>query len=298
MKNKKPNFLIIGAMKAATTSLYSYLKQHPDIFFPSIKEPMFFNNLHNKKYIIKGVNKKKRIDFDDYYNLFKDVKNEKSIGEASPIYLYNKNCPELIKKHLPETKIIVILRQPVERAYSNYLHAKKSGREPLNNFEDAIKEESSRIKNNWSPLYHYKNQGYYFKQLSRYYKLFKSENIKIILFEDLTNNPICTTQEIFKFLKINHNFISKTNTKENIGGIPKGILGFILMKMRYYDIMPNIEFKKYLPKALLSIIISFSYSKPKKINKELVKKLTKKHYKDDILKLQKLIKKDLKNWLN
>ena len=154
---KKPTFIIIGAMKAATTSLYTYLKQHPDIFMTSVKEPMFFNNFKkDQNYLIKGKKTKKVTTLKQYYNLFNAVKSEIAIGEASPAYIYNSDCPRLIKSHLPKIKIIAILRQPVERAYSNYLHVQKSGREIIHDFEEAFNAEKIRIKENWSPLYHYK----------------------------------------------------------------------------------------------------------------------------------------------
>ena len=192
IQKKRPNFLIIGAMKSATTSLYTYLKQHPDIFMPSIKEPMFFNNLNTNQHIVlEGRNKKKITSFKKYYDLFQSVKNEIAIGEASPGYLYNKDCASLIKEHLKNIKIIAVLRQPISRAYSNYLHARRSGKEPIDNFEEAINNERSRIQKNWSPLYHYLNQGYYYKHLQRYYQLFPKENIKIILFEELERYEDC-----------------------------------------------------------------------------------------------------------
>ena len=87
------------------------------------------------------------------------------------------------------------------RAYSNYLHTKRSDREPINNFEDALNSEEKRIKNNWSPLYHYKAQGFYYKQLKRYYNLFPKKQIKIILFEDLITNPKKGHKRSFQILK-------------------------------------------------------------------------------------------------
>ena len=136
-------------MKAATTSLYTYLKQHPDIFMTSVKERMFFNNYNNENnYIIKGRKTKKITTLKQYYNLFNAVKNETAIGEASPAYISDKNCPILIKEHLPNIKIIAILRQPVERSYSNYLHAQRAGREVIHDFEKAFNEEKVRIEKN------------------------------------------------------------------------------------------------------------------------------------------------------
>ncbi len=294
---KKPNFLIIGAMKAATTSLYTYLKQHPDVFMTQIKEPMFFNNLNNDSYYLKGKKAKRTTTFDEYYSLFDPVRKEKAIGEASPAYIYNKKCPTLIKEHLPDTKVIAIIRQPVKRAYSNYLHARRADREPIDNFEKAFNEEDKRRSENWSPLYHYKQKGYYYKQLSRYYNLFPKEQIKVILFEDIIKDPLKITQEVFEYLNVDDSFIPDTSKKANVSGTPKGLSGWIIMKLRKNNLIPNIEFSKVLPEFLITFILRSIYSKPNKIAPELVNKLTTLHYKEDIKKLEKLINKDLSHWL-
>ena len=293
----KPNFIIIGAMKAATTSLYTYLKQHPEIFMPSVKEPMFFNNIMKNDEFIYGNKTRNIKSFTQYWDLFKSVKNEKAIGEASPAYIYNPYCAKLIKKHLGNVKIIAILRQPTERAYSNYLHARRSGREPIDKFKKALEEEKIRKQNNWSSLYHYKSQGYYYKQLSNYYKSFDKENIKVILFEDLITKPDEMVKKILKFLKVDSEIKIDTSKKTNISGIPKGLIGWIIMKARYYNLMPNIQLSKYLSKYLMNIIFNNIYQKPKKIKKEILFSITNKYYKKDILKLEKLINKNLKHWL-
>jgi len=297
-ESKKPNFIIIGAMKAATTSLYTYIKQHPDIFMSYIKEPMFFNNLKSEKaYIVKGRSKKKIKTFEKYFELFKKANHEQSIGEASPAYMYDQNCPTLIKEYLPNTKIIAILRQPVKRAYSNFLHARRADKEPISIFKEAFNAEGDRISNNWGPLYHYKSQGLYYKQLVRYYNLFPKNQIKIILFEDLIKNPALTSQEIFCFLNVDATFIPNTSKKANISGVPKGVVGWIIMKLRKYNLIPNIEFSKILPSSIIRFILRNIYSEPKKISKELVKEITTKHYTEDIKKLEKLIGKNLSHWL-
>ena len=301
IQETKPNFIIIGAMKSATTSLYTYLKQHPDIFMTNIKEPMFFNNLNEKNnfYIKEGMRKRRKIrTFKEYFNLFKNATNQKAIGEASPQYIYDKECPKLIKKHLPNTKIIAILRQPIDRAYSNFLHAKRSGKEDIEDFITAIHEEESRIKNGWNPLYHYINKGYYFKQLARYYEVFEKENIKIILFSELKKNPINTIKNVFRFLNVDEDFIPNTKHKANTSGVPKGLLGYIITKLRYYNLIPNIEFSKYLNKDIINLIYNITYNKPEKINIAIKKELTNRYYKEDIKHLENLTNYNLEHWLN
>ena len=285
-------------MKAATTSLYTYLKQHPDVFMTSIKEPMFFNSLNTENdFVLQGRETKKITSFDEYYSLFERVENETAIGEASPAYIYNKNCATLIKEHLPAVKIIAILRQPVKRAYSNYLHAKRADREPINSFIDAINSEEERIEKNWSPLYHYKEKGFYFRQLSRYFKEFKKEQIKVILFEDIIDDPQKITKEVFEFLGVDSSFTPDTSKKANVAGKPKGVAGWIVMKLRKNNLIPNIEFSKYLPEFIVSYILKTIYSKPEKIDNKTIKRLTNKYYKEDIKQLEKLIERDLSNWL-
>ena len=145
MVEKKPNFIIIGAMKAATTSLYTYIKQHPDIFMTKVKEPMFFNNFNQNTDFKVLANKSKKVNsLLDYFSMFSSVKNESAIGEASPAYIYNENAPHLIKEHLKDVKIIAILRQPTDRAYFNFLHTKRADRENVNLFKQAIKIEKNK----------------------------------------------------------------------------------------------------------------------------------------------------------
>jgi len=260
---------------------------------------MFFNNFNKKTdYIIKGRSPNKVATLKQYYNLFNTVKNEIAIGEASPTYISDKNCPSLIKEHLPGVKIIAILRQPVKRAYSNYLHARRSGKETISNFEEAFNEEEVRINKNWSPLYYYKSTGLYYKQLSRYFDLIPKEDIHIILFEDIIKSPETISKEIFRFLNVDDSFTPDCSRIMNVSGKPKGLFGWLIMQMRYYNLIPDIEFSKYLPKAVIKFFFKAAYSKPKKIKHDIVKKLTNLHYKDDILKLEKLITKDLKHWLN
>ena len=299
MVEKKPNFIIIGAMKAATTSLYTYLKQHPDIFMTKVKEPMFFNNFNqNTDFKVLGNKSKKVNSLLDYFSMFSSVKNESAIGEASPAYIYNENAPHLIKEHLPDVKIIAILRQPTDRAYSNFLHTKRADRENVNSFEQAIKIEKERISDNWSPLYHYIQKGFYSVQLKRYYNLFPKENIKVYLFEDVVKTPKETLKDIFKFLNVDENIEIDSSKKSNVSGTPKGILGFILKKMRYYNLMPKFAISDYLPTFIVNLLFKSVYKDTEKLDSVLRKELTDKYYREEILKLEKLIDRDLSNWLS
>ena len=297
MKIIKPNFIIIGAMKAATTSLYTYLKQHPDVFMTSIKEPKFFNNFNkDSEFKIQGKGLVKIKTLEQYQNLFQEAINEIAIGEASPSYIFDENCHILIKKILPRVKIIAILRQPVDRAYSNFLHAKRADKEKDTDFEKAFTEENEMLRKGIKTHY-YLEKGFYYKQLKRYYDVFPTEQIKIILFEDMIKSPEKITREIFEFLNIDSSFTPNTSKKANVSGVPKGTLGWIVMKLRKNNLMPDIEFSKILPKFIVNLILNTIYSKPKKISNTVKKKLTEQYYIKDIRKLEKLINRDLSIWM-
>ena len=128
---KWPNFFVVGTPRAGTTSLYSYLNATPGIYMSSIKEPRFFHKIRPETNLPIMHDKKK------YLGLFRNVKDEKSIGEASPTYLQDPESPLLIHKVIPNAKIIIILRDPIERAFSYYLPYKMQGIEKKS-FHDEV----------------------------------------------------------------------------------------------------------------------------------------------------------------
>ena len=117
------------------------------------------------------------------------------------------------------------------------------------------------------------------------------------MFEELVKNPIETSQEIFEFLNVDNTFIPDTSKKANVSGTPKGIFGWLIMKLRYYYLIPNIQFSNYLPAFIIQFLFKSAYKKAEPLNKEAAKRLTHKFYKEDILTLEKLIGKDLQHWL-
>ena len=205
-----PNFLVIGAAKAGTTSLYYYLKQHPEIFLPFQKELKFF--AFEGETFGNAIN-----NIEDYKEQFRDTKAETAIGEISPVYLClaSKSAPK-IKHYLPDVKLIAILRNPVERAYSHFLFraSKSLNAEPLQDFKQAIMEEERRLKEGYSYHFMYKNTGYYYQHLKHYFDLFPKEQIKIYLYEDFTQNTNLVLQDIFRFLNVNDNFLPDTSVKK------------------------------------------------------------------------------------
>lgn len=206
MKNM-PNFLIVSGGRSATTSLYHYLSEHPEIYMSPNKEPYFLTGLDFNRFVNSPDFFLKHLwvkDLKSYKQLFDNVSNEKLIGEASVGYLYYfKETIPNIKKYLGDPKIIIIIRNPAERAYSHYLHNVQNNLETLK-FEDAILKEKERILKNWWWGFHYKNAGYYLKPITAYKENFT--RVRIFFFDDLKNNFSCVFREMLLFLKVDANF--------------------------------------------------------------------------------------------
>lgn len=198
--SRLPNFLIVGAAKSGTTSLYEYLRQHPQIFMPEQKEPSFFAAAE-----AGGLN-----DIHSYQELFHDVTDETAIGEASVAYLADTNAAQKIHDSLgPDTKIVVLLRNPVNMAYSLWGHNRRLGVEPLD-FEDALEEEMGRLKNDtleqelgtWRYNVTYKYRASYSHQLQPYLGTFNRKQIKIYIYEEFFENGLPQYNDLCHFLNV------------------------------------------------------------------------------------------------
>lgn len=211
MKEIWPNFFIVGAAKAGTTSLYHYLSQHPDVYMSPIKEPHFFSQIKpawNQKALMDVISNEK-----DYLKLFENAKDEELIGEASPSYLWDKNAYLRIKEKIPSAKIIIILRDPIERAFSHYLMDVRQGIQ-RKNFYDALKEDFYKKDKGWGVSHLYVELGLYFEQVNKYFNEFGSENIYIITFEKFINDINSSMKEICQFLSIDISFVDNLNDSE------------------------------------------------------------------------------------
>jgi hypothetical protein len=213
-----PNFLIIGAAKSGTTSLYRYLQAHPQIFMASRKEPHFFA-FENEKPSFRGpgqrVGRAAVTKKSTYLAMFSGVRGEVAVGEASPTYLYYPASAGRIRQHVPDMKLIAILRQPADRAYSQFLHMIREGREPIRDFAAALAREDARIAQNWAYGWHYAKLGYYHEQLARYFALFDKSRIEVLLYEDLDTRAAEAVRQIYRFLEVGETFVPDTSIRFN-----------------------------------------------------------------------------------
>lgn len=201
-----PNFFVVGAQKAGTTSLYHYLDQHPEIYMSPAKEPFFFDHeidssgrLIRQKFGRRSLSRKPRFaTIGEYQALFDGVREEKAIGEASPLYIYAPGTAERIKRYVPEARIVALLRNPADRAYSAFLYAVRIGVEPLTDFAQALEDEDRRIRDNWHYVYRYRDRGLYCRQLKAYFDVFGPERIGLWLYEDLKDDPQEISRSVYR----------------------------------------------------------------------------------------------------
>lgn len=215
-----PNLLILGAAKSGTSSLYSYLAQHPAIFMSPFKEPTFFV-WEGRPYDVQGpgIDRIRRpiSDLDSYLQLFSSARDAPIRGEASTGYLHTPGVAERIRRYVPEARLMAILRNPVDRAYSAFLHTRREGIEPIPDFRRAIAEEPQRVTSRWVGLTLYTTVGMYAQQLDRYLALFRPEQIRVYLYDDLVRNPLPLVQDAFRFLEIDDTFEPNIAQRLNVG---------------------------------------------------------------------------------
>ena len=296
-----PQFLVVGTARAGTTALQNYLQQHPQLFLTQQKEPCFYCFVDEELRYKKGKFAFSVTDFKKYSRLFKDAKAEQVTGEISTPYLYlhNQTIHNIKKYHpYPESlKIIITLRNPVERAYSQYLWKVRDGREELS-FENSLKQEKIRMEQNYSFDYFYSHRGLYYEQVKDYLENFK--NIKIILFEDFKLNFENTMADLCSFLEVDNTFEFTRKHYINSSSFPRfGTLGKII------TVESKIKFKllNYIS-ADLRTGIKENFNRWNSSSKfplpiaAATRIYLQEYYKEDISKLQSLIGIDLSSWLN
>jgi hypothetical protein len=298
-----PNFLIIGAAKSGTTSLYYHLKQHPDIYLSPIKETNFFA-LEGETLDFRGpfdhgkgcIGEFSITKYSDYIKLYSKATGYKAVGEASPLYLYHPKAPSNIKKYVPHAKLIAILRNPIERAYSSYLQFRRDGREPESDFFIALSKEEERIRDNWEHMWHYTKMGFYASQIKRYYNFFSKDQIKILLYDDFVDNTEGVVRDICAFIGVDPEVSINTSQRHNASAEPRREWLHKLMwappkTVRYsIGLLPEA-----LKKPLRKPVFEFIYNKsgiPRQ-SKRYLKKI----FQSEIHELSVLIGRDLRSWL-
>jgi hypothetical protein len=279
--NRLPNFLIIGAARSATSSLYFYLKEHPEIFMCPDKEAQFFGFFGTQR-----AHKSKYPTLESYMALYDGVRDETIIGEATPTYLALPESAQAIHHYCPGAKLLASLRNPVDRAFSYYEMSRSKGHEKAHTFEEWVDGNTFWMRS-----------GGYADHLDRFLALFKNKQLKVILFEDIQDRLEDTLVDIHRFLGVTEIRPQVRPMAYNMGGRPKGIGGALLYRM---TTMSNINrvLKPFVPANIVAAVHRARNQAvaPGNMKQETRQRLIE-HYREDILRTQDAIKRDLSHWL-
>lgn len=201
---KRPDFFIVGAPRCGTTAMYGYLKAHPEIFMSAQKELYFFG---------RDTTNGPKPAIEEYLSNFSMATDEKRAGEASVIYLSSRWAAEEIKEFNPSSRIIIMLRNPVDFLYSFHSLLLYIGDEDIADFEAALKAEKSRREGKQIPartrmvnVLYYRHMAKFSEQVQRYFDGFGRERVFIILLEDLEDNPLQVYRDTLEFLDVSKEF--------------------------------------------------------------------------------------------
>ncbi|MEM9922929.1 MAG: sulfotransferase [Cyanobacteria bacterium P01_D01_bin.50] len=284
-----PNFLIVGTPKAGTTAIYNYLNQHPQIYLPSFKEPHFFS-FEGESKPHWGIN-----TLEEYSQLFEGVSHEKAIGEASTWYLYSQTAAQRIKHHIPDVKLIAILRNPVDRAYSSWGFRVQSSWEPITDFKKAIEAQRTKNRSGWD--FDYLNVGFYYIQLKRYFDLFSRDQIRVYLYEDFKKDAMAVIQDIFAFINVEDSFKPNISVQHNVTKMTTNqwLNKFLSrqsgVKSLVKELVPSV-----IKEQLSTQVRTANQFKLPPLS-SVVRQEILEMYKDDISNLEKLLERDLSTWL-
>jgi hypothetical protein len=297
-----PNFLIIGAPKSGTTALFKYLQQHPQVFMSPLKEPRFLAYDHVQPAMHTGPGDQLFIEqivkrWEDYLQLFAAAPaTAAAIGEASPIYIYAPAAPARIQRYVPQARLIALLRQPVDRAYSHYQMLRRNGREPARDFREALRREDERVRLGWGPTWHYRRRGDYAPQLERYLARFPRTQLRIYLHDDLHANGPRVLRDIFEFLEIDPAFTPDLRQRYNEGGLvhSSALYAFLHQPHRIKDLVRPLFPKPLADRLWLGLRAANRFKTA--LDPQLRAELTE-ECRPGILRLQDLLGRDLSPWL-
>ena len=306
-----PDFLVVGAAKSATTSLYYYLGQHPEIQMTSIKENWFFSFLNNPPhYTSPGKLHDVVTSLDEYVKLFKGASQEQRLGDASPSYLYTyQDTIQNIRSVYPQEaldklRIIISLREPVSRAFSQYYTFKRVVQEPLS-FEEAVQDNTirRRLNDNWNIFYDYTGFGRYYEQVKAFLDFFGNDRVLVVLYDDILNEAVEVCKSIYTFLGVDSSFTPDVETRLNaVSGEPK-VKWLVRALISRNPIKRTLSFfikiiLLCLPKEIRNKILHTLLTRLFKRTEisESIKLELSRAYCDDIKRLEALIGRDLSQW--
>jgi hypothetical protein len=309
-----PNFFIVGAPKAGTTSLYHYLDQHPQIYMSPVKEPCHFApevmpgnfspeyrkgvayDARGMEAYLRGPKLEKRFsgyvpEWEDYLSLFEAAENEVAVGEASVCYLWSPTAARNISARLPHARIIALLRHPADRAWSQYLHCVANGY-VTKSFHEHIEACLRSPGKEFSPVYPFLECGMYSSQIRTYFDLFPRENVKVCFYQDGLAHIVT---DVLRFLNVDSEFqidLSGRYLDSSSAKTPTAVYR-TLRKYRLWETL-----RKLAPRRARSVLRNLAFRRRTvEPMEESDRRFLCEYYREDVLRLAALLERDLTSWL-
>lgn len=286
-----PNFFIVGAPKAGTTSAYHYLAQHPGVFLSAVKEPNFFSS---KSIASQGLYYPDPVieDPQDYQALFAGSENFEAVGEASVSYLFYEEACQRISATCPNAKILIFLRNPAERAFSHFLMDQRLGfvDASLSAVVQRAASGDSRMRLHYQQ---YVELGLYAAQLERYRAAFGDASLLVTFFEDLQGDPVKACQRIFGFLGVDASFRPDTAVRQNPYRRPRGAIAAKLYKNAHLRALA----RSLVPEKGLRVVreAMTPASKPPELDPDLRAQLSA-LFRNDVMRVERFCSRRLDSW--
>lgn len=295
-----PNFLLIGPPKCGTTALYATLAQHPQVFMSRLKEPFFFT-FEGQPPAFAGpgawpFQRYAVTQWEDYLALFADAGDCVAVGEASALYLthyHPARTAEQIRRRLPDVRLVALLRQPAERAYSHFTYNRQRGLEPISDFRQALAAEERRIAANWAPSCRYRRDGWYYQNLLPYYERFPCTQIRVYLYDDWNAHPQMLLADLCDFLQVDPALLPAQVKRINVTTWSRSrLVTFLQRQPRAF----KAHFPRWLRRWISPRLRAWNRAKPPLLAPALRRELTE-SYREEIGNLQALLGRDLAHWL-
>lgn len=301
-KSKLNTIFLAGAAKSGTTSLYQVLRRHPEICCPIVKEPNFFSNLGKSEDIVgpgAGPGDKGTVWTDTpakYRSLFRVEPQHRFLLDASVSYLYSSKAAAYMAAAHPDAKVIIVLRNPVDRAFSHYKHLVRDGRESLP-FEKALEMEGERRRQGWEFSWHLKNMSLYSEQIKRYLDCFGGERVRFFLLEDLITDFPGVLRSVMDFTGLSEADLPVEVEKDNQSGLSKSRnLARFMNWLAGYKVAINKVVSPELTHTVMQRVRAFNMRSEKLQLDKLTRARLMAYFEEDIERTEQLIGRDLSAW--
>ena len=304
-RSLRPDFLIVGAPKAGTTALHSALARHPQVFTTSPKEPKYWlcgdappphwvgpGDAHSQQ---EWVWRRR-----DYDALFEGAGPAQVRGESTPFYLWSRPAHRRIAEHLPDVKLIAVVRDPIDRAYSNWMHLWSDGLEPVGDFEAAFALQSERVDAGWAPFWRYRDLGLYGEQLRHLYDYVDQRRVLVIRYRDIVDDPAGAVDRVCRFLGIDESHVSEIPRDNARSFVDEGwrsrLLGPAIRTGAYLGQFAPPEVWRKVSEPLTAVLQAGDSDRPR-LSAEARRRLVP-NFSDDIDLLKDLTGEDFSEWLS